>query len=105
MIAGGVSDACVQDLVLCAGAVVLNAALCFFVPFLRLAFVDCSTLVTDGVDNVGNWGFGCVIDLCRVLLLLLLLVYSGTLDLSGLYVVVVGIVAIYFLWCIARSVI
>ena len=70
---------------------------------LRLDFVDCYTLGTDGVENVGNWGFGCVIDLvcCAVLLL----VYSSTLEIAGPPVVVVGIFAICVLCCIARSVI
>ena len=92
-----------RDLLLCAGDVVLLVGLCLLVMCLRLAIVDCSTLGTDGVDIVGNWGFGCVIDLAwRVLLLL---VYSCTLKLSGLRVVVAGVAAIDVLCFIARSVI
>ena len=94
LLAGGVLAACVQDLVLCAGDDVLNLALCLFVLCLCLAFAGCSTLGTEGVENVGNWVFGCVVDLiCRVLLML---VYSGTLELAGLHVVVVGVVAVDF---------
>ena len=52
------------------------------------------------MDNWGTSGFGGVIDLvCCVLLL----VYSGTLELAGAHVVVVGVVAIYVLCCNARS--
>ena len=102
LLAGGVSAPCVQDIVLCAGAVVWNVVLCFFVLCLRFVFVNFSTLGTDGVDNGGNWRFGCVIDLvCRVLLL----TYSVTLELSGLHVVVVGVVAIDIFCCNARSII
>ena len=54
LLTGGVSTACVQDIVLCAGAVVLNVDLCFLVLCLNLDFVDCSALGTAGVENVGN---------------------------------------------------
>ena len=96
---------------LCASAFVLNIDLCLLFMCLRLTFVESYTLGTAGVDIVGNWGFGYVIDLVwRVLLLLLLLlllflVYSGTLKLVGSHVVVEGVAAIYVLSCIARSVI
>ena len=101
LLSGGALAACVQDLVVCAGAVVWNLVVCFVVLCLRF-FVDFSTLGTDGVGNWGTWWFGCVIDLvCRVLLL----VYSGTLDHSGAHTVVVGVVAIDVLFCKARSVI
>ena len=71
LISGGVSAVCVRDLVLCAGDVVLNISLCLLFMCLRLTIVDCSTLGTDGVDIVGNWGFGCFIDIVwRVLFLL-----------------------------------
>ena len=104
LLAGGLSDFCVRYLVLCAGAVVFIIGLCLFFMFLCLATVDCSTLGTAGVDLVVNYVVGCVIDpVCRVLLLLLM--FSGTLDLSGSNVVVVGVAAIYVLWWVARSVI
>ena len=48
-------DFCVQDLVLCAGAVVFIIGLCLFFMFLRLAIVDCSTPGTAGVDIVVNF--------------------------------------------------
>ena len=51
---GGVSAFCVQDLVLCAGAVVLILCLCLFFLFLCLGTVDCSTLGITGVDIVDN---------------------------------------------------
>ena len=90
-LAGGASAACVWDLVLCAGAVVWNLVLCFLVLCLQFVFVDCSALETDGVDNWGTWVFGCVVYLvCRVLFL----VCSGTPELAGAHVVVVGVVAI-----------
>ena len=100
LIAGPV--ACVCDLVLCAGAVVWNLVLRFLVQCLWFVFVDWSTLRNDGVDNWGTWGFGGVIDLiCRVLLL----VYSGTLELAGAPVVVVGAVELDVLICNTHSVI
>ena len=55
------------------------------------------------MDIVGNWGFGCVIDI--VWCVLLLLVYIGTLKLFGSHVVVAGVAAIDVLCSIARSVI
>ena len=68
-----------------------------------MTFVDCSTLVTDGVDIVGNWGLGCIIDIgWRALLLL---VYIGTLKLTGAAVVYVGAFELAVLCCNARSVI
>ena len=68
---------------------------------LRLTFVDCSTLVTDGVDIVGNWGLGCIIDIgWRALLLL---VYIGTLELAGTPVFIGVTVALDFLPFIVRS--
>ena len=100
---GGVSDSCVRDLLLCADADVWNVDIWFLVLCLSLAFIDCSSLGTAGVENVGNWVFGCVIDhVCRVLLLL---VYSGTLDLDGLLVFVEGVVAIGVFCCTTRSVV
>ena len=102
LLAGGASAACVHNLVLRAGAVVWNLVLSSLVLCLRFVFVDCYTLGTDGVDNLGTWGFGFVIDLvCCVLLL----VYSVTLKLAGAYVVVVGVVAIDIFCCNARSII
>ena len=56
------------------------------------------------MDNVGNWVFGCVIDIVYRAFLLLL-VYSGTLEIFGLHVVVVGVIAIAVLCYTARSVI
>ena len=103
LLAGGVAAICVRDIVLCAGAVVLNVYLCRLFMCLRLTFVDYSTLGTDGVDIVVNWVFGCVIDL--VWRVLLLLVYSGTLEIVGSHVVVAGVAAIDVLCSIARSVI
>ena len=100
---GCVSVFCVKDLVLCAGAVVLIIGICFFFLFLCLAIVDCSALGTAGMDIVGNCLVVCVIDIVwRVLLLLL---FSGTLNIFGSNVFVVGVSAIYVLWWIARSVI
>ena len=58
-----VSALCIPDLVLCAGAVVLIIGLCIFFRILRLASVDCYTLVTTVVDTVDNFWLGCVIDL------------------------------------------
>ena len=60
---GGVLALCVLDLVFCAGDIVLIVGLCFFFLILCLATVDCSTLVTNGVDIVDNYWVGCVIDL------------------------------------------
>ena len=54
LLAGVVSAVCVQDLVLCAGSVVLIIGLCLLYLCLRLDIVDCSTLRTDGVYIVGN---------------------------------------------------
>ena len=103
LLTGGVLAVCVRDLVLCAGAVVLNVDLCLLFLCLRLTIVDCYNLGTDGVDIVGNWVFGCVIDLvCRVLLLL---VYSGTLKIAVSNAVVASVAEIYVLCCIARYVI
>ena len=64
--------------------------------FLCLATVDCSTLGTTGVDMFDNCLVGCVIDI--VWNELLLLMFSTTLELAGLNVVVVGVSAIYVLW-------
>ena len=101
LLAGGVSADCVCDLVLCAGAVVWNVVLCFFVLCLR-CFLNFSTLGTDGVDNEDNWRFGGFIDLiCHVLLL----EYRGTLELVGSHVFVVGVSSIDALCCIGRPVI
>ena len=100
LITGGALAACIYNLVLCASAVVWNLVLCFLVRCLWFVFVHWSTLGTDGVDNWGTWGFGGVMDIfCRVLLL----VYSGTLRISGAPVVVVGAVALDVLCCNARS--
>ena len=55
------------------------------------------------MDNVGNWGFGCVIGI--VCCVLLLLVYSGTLELFDSQVVVISVIAIDVLCYIAHSVI
>ena len=94
--------ACVCDLVLCAGYVVWNLVLCFLVQCLCFVFVHWSNLGIDDVDNWGTWGLGGVIYLvCRVSLL----VYYGTLELSGAPVVVVFTVALDVLFCIALSVI
>ena len=101
LIADGVAAVCVRDILLCTGDVVLNVDLCLLFLCLRLTFVDCSNLGTDGVDILGNWGFGCVIDL--VWHVLLFLVYSVTPELVGLHVVVAGVSPIYFLCSIARS--
>ena len=69
---------------------------------LWFVFVDRLTLGTDGVDNWGTRGFGGFIDLvCSVLLL----VYSGTLELAGAPIVVVGAVALDVLCCNARFII
>ena len=57
---------------------------------------------TDGVDNFGTWGLGGIIDLVWFLLLL---VYSGTLELDGAPIVFVGVVALDILCCNARFVI
>ena len=103
LLAGGVAAVCVQALVLCFGAVVLKVYLCLLFLCLRLTFIDCSALGTDGVDIVRNWVFGCVVDI--VLLVLLLLVYSSTLELVGLHVVVECLATIDVLCSIARSVI
>ena len=51
LLVGGVLSLCVLDPVLCAGDVVLIVGLCIFFLILCLATVDCSTLVTTGVDT------------------------------------------------------
>ena len=101
LLSGGASAACVCDIVLCSGPVAWKLFLCFLVRCLWFVFVDSSTLGTDGADNWVTWGFGGVIEIvCR----LLLLVYSGTLELAGASVVVVGADALSVLCCNARSV-
>ena len=100
---GGVSALCVLDLFLCAGALVLIVGLCLFFLILCLATVYCSTLRTTCVYIFDEFFLDCVIELvCRELLLLL---FSGTLKLSGLLYVVVGFAAIDSLWWISFSVI
>ena len=94
LLAGGASDACVLDLVLSAGSVDWNLFLCFLVRCLWVVFVDWSTLVTHGVDNWGAWGFGGII---YIFCCVLLMVYSGTLELAGASVVVVGYVSLALL--------
>ena len=70
---------------------------------LCLAIVDCSTLITTGVDTVKMFWVGCVIDLvCHGLLVLL---FSGTLEISGSDAVVVGVAAMASFWWISLSVI
>ena len=56
------------------------------------------------MDNVGNWVFGCVIDIVYRAFLLLL-VYSGTLEFADMPVVIGVDLALDILLCIARSVI
>ena len=51
---GGVSDFCVQGLVLCAGAVVFIIVLCLLFLILCLATAGCYILGTTGVDIVNN---------------------------------------------------
>ena len=68
---------------------------------LCLYTVDCSTLGTIGVDIFDNCWVGCVIYL--IWSELLLLIFSGTLELAESNAVVVGVAAIYVLWWIARS--
>ena len=97
----GVSDDCVRDIVLRAGAVVWTVVL-WFLFCVYVFFVDCSTLGTDGVENGGDLGFGCVID---IVFCVLLLAYIVTLELAGSHVVVVGVVEIGMLCCIACSII
>ena len=80
---------------LCAGPVVFILGVCLFSLCLCLAVVDCSTLGTAGVSIVGICCMGCVIDL--VWRVLLLLVFSSTIDFSGSDFVVVGVPAIYVL--------
>ena len=99
---GYVLALCVLDLVLCAGAVVLIVGLCLFFMILCLATVDCSTLGNIGVDIVDKFWVDCVIDLVWRELLLVLV--SGTLELAGLFAVVVGVTAICGPWWIAFSV-
>ena len=93
----GVLDLCVLDLVLCAGSVVLILGLCLFFIILCLATVDCSTLVTTGVDIVDQCWVDFVIDLVWCDLLLVLV--SVTLKLA----VVVGVAAICGSWWIDFS--
>ena len=101
LIAGGALAACVHNIVLCAGAVVWKLVFCFLVRCLCF-FLVWHTLVTHGADNWGTWGFGGVMDMVyRVLLL----VYIGTLKLTGAAVVYVGAFELAVLCCNARSVI
>ena len=88
---------------LCAGAVVFILGLCLFFLCLCLTIINCSTLVTAGVDSVGNCYVGCVIYL--VWRVLLLLVFSVTLNLAGSNSVVVGVAEIDAFCWIAHSVI
>ena len=103
LMGSGVSALCVLDLVFYAGAVVLITGLRIFFLISCLAIVDCSTLVTIGVDTVENCWVGCFIDLVwRDLLLVLVIV---TLEIAGPHAVVVDVSVIDGLCCIALSVI